>query len=409
MVSVYDVFYVIGTKGEIRTSEIVEALNKPKEDYQNIFNKVLELEKEGYIQRGKTIKVIHNTKSQKLFNLIAFCIRNGINYNIMFKKNMIDFLIEASKKEFFTIKTVKVHPQTFNNYITALNKYGFLLIVSKKPLKCKLLRHHFLVDLVEFFGGKLKFYAPKQTNFTKEIEKELKKYKSNLKIHYTVVQNLEDKEEANFIYSSLNLEGNPLTLPETQKLILKEIIPEKQKITDIEEVTNYKKAIDLMVTNAKKKVKLDLNLVLEYHKISMQTINGAGVVRKQNVKIRLNPNFKTPDWQLLPKKLDDLFKEYDEFYNKKKKDISEIIEFASYFHNEFQRIHPFIDGNSRISRLLMLHILRSYEIPLLDLPIGYFDLYLDLTKRSTERDDKSFKYLIEEIVLMNLKRINLSL
>jgi len=408
MVSVYDVFYVIGTKGETRTSEIVEALNKPKEDYQNIFNNVLELEKEGYIKRGKTIKVIHDKKSQKLFDLIAFCVRNGINYNIMFKKNMIDFLIKASKKEFFTIKTVKVHPQTFNNYITALNKYGFLLIVSKKPLKCKLLRHHFLTDLVKFFDGKLKFYTPKQTNFTKEIEKELKKYKRNLKIHYTAVQNLEDKEEANFIYSSLNLEGNPLTLPETQKLILSDIVPKKQKRTDIEEVANYKKAVDLMVSNAKKKVNLDLDLVLEYHEIAMQTIHGAGKIRKQNVRIKLNPKFKTCDWHLLPKKLNDLFKEYDKFYNKKKKDVSEIIEFASYFHNEFQRIHPFIDGNSRISRLLMLHILRSYDIPLLDLPIGYFDLYLDLTKRSVKRDDKSFKYLIEEVILMNLKGINLS-
>ena len=88
------------------------------------------------------------------------------------------------------------------------------------------------------------------------------------------------------------------------------------------------------------------------------------------------------------------------------KDVKDIIDFASYFHNEFQRIHPFIDGNSRISRLLMLHILRSYDIPIMDLPLGYFDLYLDLTKRSTKRDDEKFRYLIEEIILMSLKRIN---
>ena len=56
----------------------------------------------------------------------------------------------------------------------------------------------------------------------------------------------------------------------------------------------------------------------------------------------------------------------------------------------------------------MLHILRSQSIPVLDLPLGYFDLYLDLTKRSEKRDDESFNTLIEELVLMNLKRINLS-
>lgn len=93
-------------------------------------------------------------------------------------------------------------------------------------------------------------------------------------------------------------------------------------------------------------------------------------------------------------------------FNAEKRGLNEVIEFASFFHNEFQRIHPFIDGNSWISRLLMLHILRSYEIPALDLPLGYFDLYLDLTKRSTKRDDGTFRYLIEEIVLINLKKVN---
>ena len=86
-----------------------------------------------------------------------------------------------------------------------------------------------------------------------------------------------------------------------------------------------------------------------------------------------------------------------------------IIKFAAYFHNEFQRIHPFIDGNSRISRLLMLHILRMHGLPVLELPIGYFDSYLNLTKRSKKRDDEEFRYLIEEIVLTNLKNLNNSI
>jgi len=405
MVSEYDVFYVIAAKGELKAVDIVEALNKPKEEYQNIFNNVLKLEKQGYIKRNNTIKVIHNEKSKKLFNLISFCINNSINYNIMFKKTMLDFLQKASKKEFFTIKDVKVHPQTFNFYTSALSKYSLLLIVSKKPLKCKLLRNHFLVDLMKFFGKNPNFYTPKQHTFINEIKKELKKYKRNLKIHYTVIEDLEGKKEVNFIYSSLNLEGNPLTLPETQKLILKEIVPEKHKLIHIQEVTNYKNTVDLMATNAKKKIKLNQQLILEYHKIAMSHIQGAGMIRKQDVKIKLNPNFKTCDWHLIPLKLKELLAKYEEF-EAKKRSVEEAIGFASFFHNEFQRIHPFIDGNSRISRLLMLHILRSHEIPILDLPLGYFDLYMNLTKRSTKRDDEAFRYLIGEIVFMNLKSLN---
>ena len=160
-----------------------------------------------------------------------------------------------------------------------------------------------------------------------------------------------------------------------------------------------------MIENAKNKVLLDLDLILQYHSIAMNHIHGAGELRKQNVRIQFNPEFKTSDWHLILVKLNALLKQYSEF-KAKKSDINKIIEFASFFHNEFQRIHPFIDGNSRISRLLLLYIIRSYDIPALDLPLGYFDLYLDLTKRSAKRDDKSFQYLIEEIILMNLKKIN---
>ena len=95
-----------------------------------------------------------------------------------------------------------------------------------------------------------------------------------------------------------------------------------------------------------------------------------------------------------------------EIFKTKKEDIKDIIHFAAYFHNEFQRIHPFIDGNSRTSRLLLFHILRENDLPVMDLPLGYFDEYLDLTKRSEKRDDERFKYLVEEIVYFNLKRIN---
>ena len=152
MVSKYDVFYVIATRGEIKISEIVKALNKPKEDYQAIFNHILELEKEKYIERKKIVRVIHDEKAKRLFGLISFCINNSINYNLIFKKSMLEFIEKVSQKEFFTIKNIKIHPQTFNFYTNLLSKYGFLLILSRNPLKCKLLKHHFLIDLGDFFN-----------------------------------------------------------------------------------------------------------------------------------------------------------------------------------------------------------------------------------------------------------------
>jgi len=405
MVSKYGVFYIIATKGHATVSGILQELEKPKEYYNAIFNHLIELEKDGLVLRKDGVKIVHTKRSEQLFNIISFCVRNSINYDILLKKSFIDFLIKAAKKEVFTIRDIHIHPQTFKFYVDALSNYGFLLVISKNPLRVKLLRHHFIIDVVNFFKRGIMFYVPKKKDFIPYILKEMRKYRRNKRLHYSVLEGVERRKEAGFIYSSLNLEGNPITLPETQKLIFEDVLPEHQKIMHVNEVVNYKKAVDFMISNVKKRISLSMGLLLEYHRLAMGHIVGAGVLRKQNVKIKNNPSFHTSDWRDVPKKLNDLLVKYGEFISEKR-GVKGVISFAAFFHNEFQRIHPFIDGNSRISRLVMLHILRSGDIPVLDLPIGYFDMYLDLTKRSSVRDDESFKYLIEEIVFINFKRVN---
>ena len=405
MVSKYDVFYVIATKGELRVTEIVEALHKTKEEYRSIFNQVLKLEKENLILRNDAIRPSKDPRSVLLYRLMQFCVVNGMNYNLMLKPTMIEFIEQAVEKEYFTTKDISINPRTFSFYRTALSRYGILLVISRRPVTCKLLRHNFLVNLLQYFGKKSEFYTPKKYTFMKEIKKELKKYRQNLKINYSILDDLEKRQKVDFIYSSLHLEGNPLTLPETQKLILQEIVPEKHKLRHIQEVTNYKRAIDLMVGNSEKGVDLDLPLILDYHRSAMEHIHGAGQLRRQNVRIKGNPHFKTCEWQLIPIKIKNLIEKYLEFTGARN-DLADVISFSAFFHNEFQRIHPFIDGNSRISRLLMFHILRSNGVPVLDLPIGYFDLYLDLTKRSKRRDDDAFRLIVEEMIFFSLRKLN---
>ena len=106
MVSKYDVFYVIATKGEIRVIDIVDALHKNKEEYRSIFNQVLKLEKENLVYRNEAVRPSKDPSSVQLFQLIRFCVDNGMNYNLMLKPTMIEFIEQAARKEFFTTKDI---------------------------------------------------------------------------------------------------------------------------------------------------------------------------------------------------------------------------------------------------------------------------------------------------------------
>jgi Fic family protein len=267
------------------------------------------------------------------------------------------------------------------------------------------LRHGIFSDIFEYHERKLLFYESTRSSFIKEIKKELRTHQRNLKIDHTIHDDVRRQQEVEFIYCSLHLEGNPLTLPETQELIFDEIYPKKQKMIHINEVSNYKRAVDRMIYYAELKTDLTLQMILEYHGMAMAHIHGAGELRQQNVRIKGNPNFKTTDWRSIPEQIMDLMEKYEKFRSSNR-EVEEVIHFSALFHNEFQRIHPFIDGNSRISRLLMMFILRFHNIPVLDLPLGYYDTYMDLTKRSLKRNDDAFASIVEEMVFFSLKRMN---
>ena len=131
----------------------------------------------------------------------------------------------------------------------------------------------------------------------------------------------------------------------------------------------------------------------------------AGRIRDVSVYIKGNSSFKVAKLKDIDKLLNKLLVEYNVFI-KKKHTIKELVNFVSYFHNQFQFIHPFVDGNSRITRLLMFHILHYMKIPILFIPLGLLDQYLSNTKGYKVRDDGALVNTLQLIVLCNLKTIN---
>ena len=248
------------------------------------------------------------------------------------------------------------------------------------------------------------FVKPDKIDYLPFIKKELTAFKSLREKNEAGYQLLVQKLEISFVHHSLSLEGNPITLPDTFKLLQHQITPANISTESLNEVLNYQKAILQMLTD---NGRLTLQRILEYHRVSMNhRPNIAGLIRSGKVFIRGNPAFILAEPDEIELKLQALLEKYNLFFDKKKKSVNEIIEFAAYFHNEFQHIHPFEDGNSRTTRLLTFYILRSESIPFLDIPFGLLDEYMIDTKKYLKRDDKQLSHNLQKVVFYNLITVN---
>jgi len=189
-------------------------------------------------------------------------------------------------------------------------------------------------------------------------------------------------------------------LSETERIIRQNIAPASKPFKDAQQVLDYKKALDGFIFSGSATTQ---ESILEFHRTAMNSLaTGAGQFRTENVRIKGNPGFKTADWKELPWLLKDFFKNANV---KEKKKAAQIVERAAFLHNEFQRIHPFIDGNSRTARAIFLKALTQNNFPLIKIPIGFSDQYMKLTKLSEKRDDKKFALLMKQMALENLKHL----
>jgi len=288
-----------------------------------------------------------------------------------------------------------------------LDKYDLLLISSKKPLRARIFYNTLINNLLIYFAFTHKPHREYNINYLDEIKKELELYKRLRRNNEAGYRRIVNDLEIKFVQHSLSLEGNPITLLDTIKILKDKIIPRDLKSEDVDEVKNYQNAILKMLKDAQTDSRLTKEEILEYHRLAMlHKPKLAGIIRKDSVHIHANPNFKIAKASEIDPKLEELMNKYDGFLNEKKSTIEEIIEFSSYFHNEFQYIHPFEDGNSRTTRLITIHLLHSKGIPMLDIPLGLLDEYLSYTKGSKKRDDKKLFENLQKTILFNLKKIN---
>ncbi|MCX7881188.1 MAG: Fic family protein [Patescibacteria group bacterium] len=176
------------------------------------------------------------------------------------------------------------------------------------------------------------------------------------------------KEEAivRSVHHGTHIEGNPLKKDEARDILEgREVIGRPR---DIQEIINYRKVIQFIDEEANKKIeKITEVLIKKLHRIIIDRIlpqNLAGEYRIKQVIIRNSQTgevtFRPPDSIEVP----FLMREFIYWLNREDKgEIHPVIK-AGIAHHELVRIHPFIDGNGRVARVLatLILFLGGYDI-----------------------------------------------
>lgn len=170
--------------------------------------------------------------------------------------------------------------------------------------------------------------------------------KGKTSIDAVTLSSYEKDFELTFTHNSTAIEGNTLTLLETKVVLEDGITIGGKELREIYEVVNHKKAYRYVKKCIAEGKQLNENIVKDIHAILTENIIIGGIYRNQEVKISGAGH--------TPPSGNDMFIQIKNFFaDLQYKNHLNPIELAAWTHAEFVRIHPFIDGNGRTSRLIM--------------------------------------------------------
>ncbi len=173
------------------------------------------------------------------------------------------------------------------------------------------------------------------------------------------LQRLKEEFTVEYTYNSNAIEGNTLTLRETD-LVLQGLTIDKKPLKDHLEAVGHKEAVDFVYELVKDRAPLTEKIIKQIHFLVLSDRReDRGVYRRLPVRI-MGAHYEPVQPYLIEPKMQELISNYE---------ASEepIVRKLARFHIEFEGIHPFIDGNGRTGRLLVNLELMKAGYPPIDI------------------------------------------
>jgi Fic family protein len=218
---------------------------------------------------------------------------------------------------------------------------------------------------------------------------------------WTSLTRLFAAEDVRFTWASNALEGNTLTLRETQRVLEDGATIAGKSMRDHLEAVNHAAAVRRMHEIADRGEPITVHVMLELHGLLMRGIDDAWAGRIRNDAVAIaGTRYRPPDADAASAGVDASSARYAE---RKGRDHPVLV--AADLHYEIARLHPFFDGNGRAARLLMnAHLLQHRYPPLIIEPDRRGD-YLDALDEGQETGDaRAFRLFVVDAMRQSLEQ-----
>lgn len=228
---------------------------------------------------------------------------------------------------------------------------------------------------------------------TKNLLKQLRDQYFEYDLEHSI--NFEKFSMISIIYNSTKIEGCELTEADTRHLIEKDITAKGKPLKDHLMIKDHYRAMLYIYEKAKERVKFSRSFIQQVTGLVMENTGSVhstmagefdsskGDLRKTSVYVDVK---YFPDYKKIPAMLDDLCDEA----NKRIDKVSDIqtVDLAADVHYNLVNIHPFADGNGRVSRLMMNYVQLYHREPLIKIFTEDRDLYINKLNETEQKGDK---------------------
>ena len=224
------------------------------------------------------------------------------------------------------------------------------------------------------------------------IEEKLSRLKKRRPLTEGELERLNREFLTEYTYNTNAIEGNTLTLRETD-MVLRGLTIDRKSLKEHLEVIGHKEAFDYVRQLVSENIEISESVIKDIHYLVLSDKkDDRGRYRKIPVRIMGAAHEPVQPYMIIPK-MEELLEEY-------KNSKEDIVTKLARFHIEFEGIHPFIDGNGRTGRLLINLELMKAGYPPIDIK------FTDRLKYYEAFDEYHVKHNISAMADMFAKYLN---